>query len=290
LKIFITGVNGFIGQHLLVLLGGHDVLVLTRNNPAVIYPPNVNFVIGDLNQSDSYQSALEKFMPECSIHLAWEGLPDYSFENNFKNLTATLTLFNLLARIKCSKVIGIGSCWEYGDQTGKLLESSEGENLGQFSVFKKSIHYIVNSIFKDISIDFIWARIFYVYGPGQRSMSLIPNSIVALSDNIIPSIRNPFVENDFIYVGDVAEALYILSQVKNVTGVFNIGSGQPVRIDKLVNVISQAMKKTDVFSAPQEVPTTSSTYADISKLLQLGWLPTVPLEQGAKKTINAFGS
>jgi nucleoside-diphosphate-sugar epimerase len=290
LKIFITGVNGFIGQHLLLLLGEHDVLVLTRGNPAVIYPPNVNFVIGDLNQSDSYQSVLEKFKPECCIHLGWEGLPDYSFENNFKNLTATLTLFNLLARIKCSKVIGIGSCWEYGDQPGKLPESSEGENLGQFAVFKKAIYSIGQSFFKNIGIDFIWARIFYVYGPGQRTISLIPNSIDALSKNTMPSIRSPLAENDFIYVSDVAAALLALSNAKNVSGIFNIGSGHPIRVDKLVNVISQAMEKSEVFLTPEEESSASSSYADISKLHQLGWSPSVPLVQGVEKTLKAFGS
>ena len=176
MRIFITGGTGFIGKPLVKNLEqeGHELLLLFRQSDKEHrrdMPQNGNIVIGDLLKINDWKENVKNFQPEVTIHLAWEGIPDYGVKTSIKNLKYGLNLFEELASLGCKKIICTGSCWEYGQNQGKISEDSPVKSSNAFIAAKNALHWLGREIAKENNMQFIWTRLFYVYGPGQRKNS-----------------------------------------------------------------------------------------------------------------------
>ncbi len=288
MKIFITGGSGFIGKHLIPILGQHELLCLTRSAKDLKSGNNVQYVSGDLFNPESYLSALEEFKPDCCIHLAWYGLPDYSLENNKINLISGISLVESLKKVGCKKIFAVGSCWEYGHAMNSLSESDSPIAPDVFATFKTSLHMISHSICLESSINLTWGRVFFVYGPGQRQNSLIPSCYNSLKNGVEPKINNPLAVNDFIYVSDVADAIRHLIELDDISGVYNIGSGQGKAVWEVVNSVASALKLPPVYENMPE--SNDGNWANITSISKSGWEPKVSIERGILNTVKAFGA
>ena len=286
MKIFITGGGGFIGRHLLALLYKHEVLCLNRTAFIEISNSGIRSIRGDLNAPNSYAAELERFKPDCCIHLAWEGLPNYSLENCRMNLLATINLFEILGRIGCGKIFVAGTCWEYGQLTGAVMEGDQGIQPNVAAAVKTALRMIGESNCLYTGTRLTWGRIFYAYGPGQRTEALIPYCYHSLKHGVAPKIINPLVANDFIHATDVAAAIRALVEADEIAGIFNIGSGRPFAVWEVVNLIAVQMGLPPVYhDMPAPAP---GFWAEISKTRLLGWQPELSLQAGIARTLEAL--
>lgn len=288
MRIFLTGGTGFIGRHLIPVLEQHEILCLTHSNKDVVANDRVQFISGDLSNPESYLATLEKFSPDCCIHLAWFGLPEYSIENNKINLLSGISLVESLEKVGCKKIFSVGSCWEYGNAKGAVKETDWPIDPGVFAAFKTSLHMISNSICLESSISLTWGRVFFVYGPGQRQNSLIPSCYNSLKNGVVPRINNPLAVNDFIYVSDVADAIRHLIEFENISGVYNIGSGQGKAVWEVVNCVASALKLPPIYENMPE--SENGNWANIKRISESGWEPQVSIETGISNTVMAFES
>jgi nucleoside-diphosphate-sugar epimerase len=286
MKIFITGGSGFIGKQLIPILGKHELLCLTRSAKNLKSSKNVQCLIGDLCNPESYLPALDEFRPDCCIHLAWYGLPDYSIENNKINLISGINLVECLKKVGCKKIFAVGSCWEYGNAKKSLSEKELPIDPGQFALFKTSLRMIINKICNENNINLVWGRVFFVYGPGQRQTSLIPTCYNSLKNGIELKINNPLTVNDYIYVSDVAKAIRHLIELSDISGIYNIGSGKGVPVWEVVNYIASTMKIPHIY---KNMPSSDlGNWANIDSLNKCGWKSETSLEAGIFNTINTL--
>lgn len=295
MKIFITGGTGFIGKPLVKNLKrkGHNLLVLSRQ--AQKSSANIKFIKGDLNGS-SWQKEVKRFKPDVAVHLAWEGLPDYSAEMSTKNLFNGLKLYKFLAGIGCKFIFTAGSCAEYGlgQQSGKLSEGSPLKAKDAFSVAKNTLNFLGQEISKERGIKFVWGRIFFCYGPGQREASLIPLLINYAKGGKKPEIDDHDKKIDFIYVEDVAEAIVRILEKAKKSSVYNIGAGKPTSLSKIVKITGKLLGKEKEFEkliSHKSKAKWSDFYADISKIRkEIGWKPKTDIYDGIRNTIEHFSS
>src|SRR3989338_5412557 len=96
MRVFLTGATGFLGSRVLSKLEGHDLLCLVRNSHHVSKVAHVRPLLGELVQPHKWRAELERFAPQWCIHLAWEGLPDYSLPRCHANLDASIKLIETL--------------------------------------------------------------------------------------------------------------------------------------------------------------------------------------------------
>lgn len=291
MRIFITGGTGFIGRHLIKKFedSKHQVLILSRKTNRDY--KNINFLKGNLSDISKVEKPLREFKPEVVIHLAWEGIPDYGPANSLKNLNQGIELFKLLAEIGCKKVLACGSLWEYGNSTGKVSEKTPITPLNSFTTIKNSLNILGREIFREIGIEFLWLRIFFVYGPGQKSISLIPYLIASGKSGEVAEIRNPNAKNDFVFVDDVADAILSLIENNAPEGEYNIGSGKLSALKDIVEIINSNFNIKSRFQKAEmkQMDKISALTADISKLKKAtSWRPKTSLKSGVQKTIESF--
>ena len=295
MRAFLTGGTGFIGRYVLKHLEkeGHDILLLTRaskeNFSSIIKSKKVNIISGNLSDIDKWKNKLIQFKPDTTIHLAWEGIPDYGVKTSIKNLKYGLNLFEELARIGCKKIICTGSCWEYGQNQGEISEDLPVKSSNAFTTAKNALHLLGREIAKGNNMQFTWTRLFYVYGPGQRENSLIPYIIKCVKEGKELKIKTPSARNDFIYVEDVARAIVAILEKYTQSTVYNVGSGYSTSIQDIINIIYNELnfkhKSKDDLSKTEKI-CSDNFWADISKIKKdVSWEPKIDIKNGIKKNI-----
>ena len=286
MRIFLTGGSGFIGRYLIRELNGNQILALTRRKPKLGSLAGVEWLFGDLEQTDQWEEKLMQFAPEVCIHLAWEGLPDYSREVSEKNVKMSANLFTVLRRANVRRIVALGSCWEYGDVQGRVSEAQDTKPKSHFAMAKVQV---CESFVKESSIagiEFVWQRIFFSYGPGQRTAALLPTVVTALENYQLPEIKSPDSAQDFVFISDVAEAIALTSTRSKVEGIFNVGSGQLTQIGDFVNIVSAQLGSTFRTSVSGEP---IGMFASVEKLKRdVGWEPKYSLQQGVAETVKAL--
>ena len=193
MKLLITGSTGFIGKSVLDQIP-HDweVLCISRNPfnlPKHLQKENFSFLKASLSDLSSSIQQIRSFQPSSCLHLAWEGLPDYSYKACSKNFLAFQQLLSVLIQAEVPRIIVTGSCLEIPPRNHLceplIYESPDIPLFGQY----KNLHLrLLQSLSNESIIDFAWARLFYTFGPYQRESSLIPMIIRGFIDKspVIP--------------------------------------------------------------------------------------------------------
>ena len=144
------------------------------------------------------------------------------------------------------------------------------------------------------NINFIWTRIFYVYGPLQRKGSLIPSIIENIQKGLVPELKTPSNSNDFIYVDDVTDGLHQFA-VKDVpSGIYNMGSGKSIPIIDILSKIEMLLHDKETLTHAVLEKTKHSSLKDtdfcadmFKTVTSLNWNPKTNLSIGIKKSINS---
>lgn len=286
MRIFMTGSTGFIGKHIIdeLLSRNHTVLALVRKKGSLDSSNQLQEIIGDLENIDLVKSNIIDFAPECILHFAWEGIPDYDYENSLKNLQYGLNILKICEQCNCKMLMMAGSCWEYEAPIGAVKESDSISSDNGFKASKNALRLMSEAFCKERGIQLYWPRLFYVYGPGQKQTSLLPHIIQSLKQKRTPSLKEPYNKNDFIYVKDVASAVMKIIEKRPESVVFNVGSGKGIQVIDAMQIASKLVDDSVIIEA-----TTSFTmgtchfWADIDRLTeQTGWVPEYSLEDGIK--------
>ena len=139
--------------------------------------------------------------------------------------------------------------------------------LGEESTFhwKKIYDLPVNSI-----------RIFNAYGTRVRTTGAYGAVFGVflkqkLAGKPFTVVGNGKQKRDFVYVSDVANAFLLAAKTKLVGKIWNLGSGKPQSVNKLIEIL-----KGDVVYIPKRPGEPECTYADITKIKKdLAWKPKI---------------
>ena len=283
MKILITGSTGFIGSHLIKKLLSHkyEILIISRSKK-IKKIKNIKYCFSDLRNINKKIDIIKKFDPKVCVHLAWTGIPEYNLKNCKSNFIDNLVFINSLKSLNLKKIIISGSCMEYGDISNHVKEVQSSQHLNQFGITKKYIQELYFNAFKNEKTKIIWCRIFYVYGPGQRSRSLIPSIMSEVKKNKILILENPKISNDYIYIDDIIEAFYLFINKNAKEGIYNLSSGKLTNNNELLNIIMSLYGKKGNNLKFKKKGLSGNVFKTKKNI---GWFPKTNIKNGLKKII-----
>ena len=225
--IHLIGSDGFLGRAIQSVADEQTLYCWSHSSPS----PYHKF---DLYDQRSWNNLLNS-RPECVILLSWPGLPNYDNPTHItRNLPASLDLIERLADAGLKKIIVAGTCYEYGLQNGSLQEQQLTDPVNCYAIAKDSLRRAMAARLSASNTQWCWARIFYMYGDGQRDNSLY--------QSLLHAIESGFEEfpmgsgrqlRDFINVNEAASQLLRIASHRYSHGIYNIGSGKPQSVLEL---------------------------------------------------------
>lgn len=239
MRVLVTGATGFIGRHVVtsLLAKGYSVIAVGRSQQRADilgWPKAVKFVVCDIHGCDLDITARFGVF-DAAIHLAWPGLPNYKSLFHIESvLPAECRFLKALIMAGCKNLVVTGTCFEYGMQNGCLHEGLESRPENPYALAKDTLRRYLQALSVYESYSLKWARLFYMYGPGQSESSLIPQLELALARGDQEFFMSGGEQlRDYLPVECVALHLISLLEMQ-FEGVINVCSGQPVSVRRLV--------------------------------------------------------
>jgi len=241
MKVLVTGGTGFIGRHVVtcLLARGHSVTVLARDPAKLETMPwrdSIAFVASDITQDPPRHEQLGR--PDAVMHLAWTGLPNYTSLHHFEdNLPAAYHFLKALVGGGVNHVLVAGTCFEYGLRNGVLSETLPAQPVNAYALAKDTLRRFLEELRREQTDRFVlqWARLFYMYGPGQNPKSLLAQLDAAISAGATEFPMSSGEQlRDYLPVDTVAESLATLLEHPQLDGITNICSGTPISVRRLV--------------------------------------------------------
>jgi nucleoside-diphosphate-sugar epimerase len=179
--------------------------------------------------------------PDTVIHLAWPGLSDFK---SLKHVdTYWLQQYRFLTNLIANGLTDLtvtGTCLEYGLQSGCLSEDLPTQPTTAYGLSKDMLQKALGLFLRDRDVSFKWLRLFYMYGPGQNPKSLLAQlEAAALRGDSVFNMSKGEQLRDYLPVSEVARYIIKTALQKQVTGLINCCSGQPVTVRTFVERFMQ---------------------------------------------------
>jgi len=298
MRALVTGGCGFIGRNIVrqLLREGVDVIVIDDLSTSIKgfqwEEDDLEFHNMDISEMrrDSDFSVFKGV--DVVFHTAAKARVQPSIDNPIEyhnvNVNGTLNILKACVDYKVKRLIYSSSSSVYGDVEEKDLPTSENSKLNPMSPYalQKLIGEQYCKLFSELyDLETVCLRYFNVYGEAMSFEGayklVIPTFVEQLLQNKPLTVRGDGEQRrDFTYVGDVVKAniMCAMAETKWKGDIFNIGNGNNVSINELVDIFKYCFGNVEV-SNVDPVTEPRETLSDSSKSLKyLKWKPTIELK------------
>lgn len=320
-----TGGAGFIGSAVirLAIERGYSVVnidALTyaaclENVASVSQNPNYYFEHADIRNRNALDVIFETYKPDAVMHLAAESHVDRSIDvpadfvetnvtGTFNMLEAALNYWQACGKPQTFRFHHISTDEVFGslpnDRAIQFTEETPYDPRSPYSASKASSDHLVRAWHETYGLPVVLTNCSNNYGPYHFPEKLVPVIILnALAGKPLPIYGNGGNIRDWLYVVDHADALLLALEKGTIGRSYNIGGENERTNLELVQMLCKILDRLK--------PRTEGTYADLIVFVEdrpghdaryaidpsrirdeLGWRPSVTVEQGLEKTVQWY--
>jgi len=302
MRLLITGGCGFIGVNLtaFLLAQGHGVRILDnevlgkRGNLAEF--DGVEFIHGDIRDEKALDVALDQV--DCVVHLAADtrvmdsiAAPAFNFD---VNVAGTFALLLAMRRHGVTRMINASTGGAIlGEAQPPVHEDMLPRPASPYGASKLAVEGYLSAFSQSYGFKAASLRFSNVYGP----RSWHKGSVVAhflkeiLKGKPLTVYGDGSQIRDYVHVEDICRGI-MLAIEKEVSGVFQLGTGIPVTINELLDLIRGTVGQgfaVDVRYEDFRPGEIRNTWCDIARASSvLGYSPSISLKEGLAGTWRWF--
>jgi UDP-glucose 4-epimerase len=270
MKIFITGIAGFLGSHLAdeFLKDGHTVWGV--DNLLGGYKDNVPVGAGFIEADCTHFGMMLNRMAGADVvyhtaATAYEGLSVFSPSLVSRNIVdASVTVFSAAIANKVKRIVHCSSMARYGEAIPPFRETTPTRPQDPYGIAKVAAEDMLKNLSQVHGIEYVIAVPHNIYGPRQKYDDPFRN-VASIMMNLMLQGRNPIIYGDgqqqrcLSYITDCLWCLKEMATRDNVVGqTINIGPDEePITINTLCREIASVtrFKGEPVYmpGRPQEV-------------------------------------
>ena len=298
MNIFVTGGAGYIGSICVeqLLAAGHRVTVfdnLTEGHRAAV-DPAATLVVGDLQNRDEIDAALQRAAPEAVMHFAANALVGESMINPSKyfrnNVSAGIHLLDACVAHGVHKIVFSSTCATFGPpERVPIDETLPQRPINPYGESKLLFEKILHWYDAIHGLKFVALRYFNAAGASERfgedhrvETHLIPNVLkVALEQKPEIEIFGTDYDTpdgtcirDYIHILDLAQA-HILALTAKSSAQYNLGTGGGTSVREVIRSCEKITgKELHVVERPRRPGDPARLVAASEKIQrELGWQP-----------------
>lgn len=325
MKLLVTGGAGFIGSAVvrLAIARGHSVVNLDaltyaaclENVASVSENSNYAFERADIRDRAALDAVFLKHKPDAVMHLAAESHVDRSIDGPADFIETNITgTFNMLeaarkhwmdqGKLNSFRFHHISTDEVFGslprNPALKFTEETPYDPRSPYSSSKAASDHLVRAWHETYGLPIVLTNCSNNYGPFHFPEKLIPVVILnALAGKPIPIYGDGSNVRDWLFVEDHADALLLVVEKGVVGRSYNIGGENEWSNLELVKKICAILdikrpkagsSYADQISFVKDRPGHDARYAINPTRIrtELGWSPSVTVEEGLKKTVQWY--
>jgi CDP-paratose synthetase len=294
MKILLTGATGFLGSHLCerLLKDNFQVTILKRRFSNIVRIRNLfnlrNLRAVDIDSED-LESVFQKHKFDIIIHVATEyGRNGESINEIFDaNIILPVKLIELGIKYNVKTFINTDTYFNKVNLTHSSLIN--------YSLSKQSLLIWLKHFSSKIQV--ITLNIEHVYGPYDSDSKFVEMLIhkIAMEKCKRVALTHGHQKRDFIYVSDVVNAFILLIKysAKHTFSYksIDVGTGKCYEIAELVHCIKRLSGSNTILGfgdLPYRHDEIMESKADIRQMVDLGWQPTITLEDGVRSIMESY--
>ena len=304
MRVFITGVAGFLGSHLAdaMLRAGHDVIGVDNliGGERENVPQGVQFYQADCNSF----SAVKHWSWGCEVvyhcaATAYEGLSVFSPHLIAQNIySASASVFSAAIANGVKRIVFCSSMARYGVGATPFYEMCVPHPVDPYGISKLAAEQLLHNLCATHGLEYVIAVPHNIIGPRQKYNDPYRN-VASIMINLMLQGRSPYIYGDgsnkrcFSYVGECLSCITKMGTQKDLAGeVINIGpdeaDSEVVSINELYRLLAQLTnfkgKPIYVPSRPQEV---NMAYCSSSKArAMLGYKTKTSFRDGLAEMVG----
>lgn len=282
----IVGCTSAVGSRLVVKLldQGYRVNGIRLNTNCKIKNTNHSCESLDVLNADP-GIIVSKFPSTTLLMTSWITTPGIFWDSplNSKWAKAYKNLIQAFIANGGSRIVGLGSCAEYGlDDQSALSEASVTEPISAYGKSKLEVYHFLSQL----EIDYLWVRIFFQYGPEDYEEKFIASLINAFQKNQVFDLRDPSGRRDYVHIDDVSKVLFKLI-MKGSRGVYNIGTGHSVSGYEVASIAHNAMDNRGRILVSDPISQAQNIFASTEKLeREIGPIEWIVVKTGIQQMIT----
>ena len=311
MRIAVLGGAGFMGSNFVryLLRAYSDIHILVydkltyagrlENLHDVLQDPRLRFVRGDVCNEELLEHVFREFQPEIVVNFAAETHVDRSINEPSPfiktNVFGVFTVLEVVRRLGIERYIHISTDEVYGDLWNVEGAADETWSLNPsspYSASKAAADLLVKAYGRTYGLRYRIVRPCNNYGPYQHPEKLIPRTIARLLHGKPATIYGDGSQaRDWLYVEDFCRALDTVIRKGSDSEIYNICAQQFASVKEVVMKIVEIMGRNparDIVYV-RDRPGEDRRYAmRCDKVMELGWKPTVKLNEGLRKTVEWY--